>query len=327
MNQSFQYIPVWEKYPDLFPNGIKVQANGGENTGGPSPMGAAIGPLAGGIGKGLAAQATTGAALGSSIGATIAGAAIPAAGLYGFYDLATDMKYKGDAAKKTAQGAASGAAVGSVVPGVGTALGALIGAGLGFASSQSGSGKDSHQVARDRLRSRAQEMGLLNADYRGLFGTDIGKDGGFRFGDGRRAYELQKGMEDGSLEGLGETQGQLAGDLNPLGYMLSDGDNHFTGQAVGMLGNDILESEGGYSADKVKQYYDRAGGFQKAFDAVTDMYRRGKLSEEKTRAAQNALNQLYETQGKASTDGQDMSLTGQYRSPLVEYFWKTQGGR
>lgn len=225
-----------------------------------------------------------------------------AAGLYGMYDLAADTKYKGEAGKKTAQGAASGAALGSAVPGVGTALGAAIGAALGFTSSQIGSGKDVRQVGRDSLREQMQELGLLDEEFT-LEGVDLGKDGGFRFEDGRKIYEVIPGMESGAqIEG---EVGDAVGALNPLGFIAARGHDDMQGYATGMLYNALSggNQNDAVTPDEVRGLYQKAGLDQKtAFEGINLLFQSGRLTEDEARAAQNAINQTFGQEYYSPTD-------------------------
>ncbi len=166
-------------------------------------------------------------------------------------------------------------------------------AALQFGDRIWGSGKDELQQQRDSLRTEMQELGLIDEDYT-LNGVDLGKDGGFRFEDGRRIYELIPGMEDGAV--IDGDIGEAAGALNPLGFLVSRGDDSTQGYVTGMLYNALTggDRNDGVSSNEVRELYDQAGLDQAtAFEGINILHQSGQLTEDEARAAQNAINQTF----------------------------------
>ncbi len=93
-----------------------------------------------------------------------------------------------------AAGAMAGASMGSAVPVLGTAIGAVLGAAYGFFADDLKTGKHKHQLRRDLGRENLQKVNFLDKEGRltlpdgSVF--EMGKDGGFRYSDNFRAYEV-----------------------------------------------------------------------------------------------------------------------------------------
>ena len=254
----------------------------------------------------VATTGTTGGAssLGSTLGsaATIAGGAL---GAYGLYDTIEGSRKKaqrgGDLAMTAGQGALSGAAIGSAVPIVGTGLGALIGGGIGLASGYFGSDKDIYQsIGRDEvIRDKWQDRGLIDDQYM-MNGVDLGKDGGFRFDDGRKIYEVIAGQEDGAVWDDPRTAEDVSA-LNALGVLTSEGNigdiggmtlDNLKGMATGMAYNGLLENDGQITGDELRSLYDKMGGHEKVISDLGALHNAGKLNDD-VFAMQNAVNQVY----------------------------------
>lgn len=273
------------------PVGGTAAAAGGAGASGATAAGGAA-AAKGGAASGAGAAGTGGLA-------AAGGAALGAAGVYGLYrvgDQYGKRKRSGsDTAKAVTKGAAAGAALGSVVPGVGTALGAILGGAYGGVMARSGSGKSAQQMGvRDPIRARMQELGIMDDKYM-VNGVDLGKDGGFRFDDGRKIYEVQEGQESGLNGEFDAATGNAVGSLNPLGYLLGDSfADSGTGYATGMLFNALKEGgEDGITTNEMRSLYDKVGGFDTAFNAIGDAVNSGELDLETGQAYQNALNQIY----------------------------------
>lgn len=248
---------------------------------------ASSGAMAAGTQAGTQAAATSGIGLAGA--AALAGGAL---GVYGMYDLMSSDGPRGGYGRAAAQGAASGAAIGSVIPGIGTIAGALIGGAAGAIKAGTGSRKDGLQMFRDDLRTRLQNSGYLDENYM-AFGVNAGKDGGFQFDDGRRIYEYYKGQEDG--EGPTDEQGQLIGKVNPIGYLLTGGnDKNAVGYTGAMVANTLQESEGGVTDDKIREAYKKAGfDYHSAHNTLGALAHEGRITVEEAQAGQNALNNLW----------------------------------
>lgn len=260
--------------------------------------------LPGSVGDGAASS------LGSSLSLGNLGTALGlGAGAYGLYKLGDSLSEQGqyqmdseDLLKSTGSnaltGAAAGAAIGSAVPGVGTLVGGLIGGLLGGGTSAGinifGSGKSQDQLVRDELRSIAQGANVLDDNYMSN-GVDLGKDGGFKFGDGRRIYEIVPSDTSNGAPIFSEDQANAIGMLAPLGALISRGDDKYQNQFTSMLVNAAQEGgDAGITNSEIRQMYDRTGlGQGDIFEGVNELYRQGRISEDEARAQQNALNQLY----------------------------------
>jgi hypothetical protein len=261
--------------------------------------------IAGSLGGGAPQNAN----LGNSLSMGSLGTALGVAGgAYGLYELGKGLKDQGqyqmdsdDLLKSTGgnamTGAAAGAALGSVIPGVGTAVGALLGGLLGGGASAGmnvfGSGKSQDQLARDEFRSKAIETGALGSDYM-VNDVDLGKDGGFKFEDGRRIYEIAPRGDDGEIV-FSADQAEAIGKLNPLGSFLAGGDDKYSNQLTSMYVNAAQEGgDEGITDAEIRRMYDRTGLTQAdIFEGVNEMYKMGRISEDEARAQQNAINQLY----------------------------------
>lgn len=100
----------------------------------------------------------------------------------------------GLAAGGIAAGAYMGATYGSVVPIVGTVIGAALGAVAGKYLKKLKTGKHDHQLKRDLGREALQKANFLDGEGRFVLpdgsAFEMGKDGGFRYADSFRAYEV-----------------------------------------------------------------------------------------------------------------------------------------
>lgn len=172
---------------------------------------------------------------------------------------------------------------------------------LAFSQQLWGSNKDKRQVGRDSWREQAINEGVLNEDYSGFYGTNLGNDGGFRFEDGRKIYEVTPDMEKGKGRDFSQEEGRAVASFAPLADIIAGGNKEIGSYGTAMLVNDLKET-GNLTDERIKNVYDKYGGFQKAFDNVTTLYQSGLISEEDARIHQNSLNQLYGKEGKASSE-------------------------
>ena len=245
-------------------------------------------------------------------------------GAYGMYNTIKDSYKRSQRGKElgmtAGSGAASGAAIGSSIDaltggatlGAGTALGATIGGLIGLGSGYFGSDKDKHQIARDYARDRMVNLGI----YEHKPATDevfsMGGDGGYRLPDGRRAFEIVKGMAEGAPEReFTQREGEAIGALNPLSYIVgqgrSRGDVDIAGNTTGLLYNELANrGEEGVTDAEILDLYSRAGATHgSAFEAINTLAELEAISEDEQRAAHNALNQLYGSEYYSTEDNAD----------------------
>ena len=245
-------------------------------------------------------------------------------GAYGMYNTIKDSYKRSQRGKElgmtAGSGAASGAAIGSSIDaltggatlGAGTALGAIVGGLIGLGSGYFGSDKDKHQIARDYARDRMVNLGI----YEHKPATDevfsMGGDGGYRLPDGRRAFEIVKGMAEGAPEReFTQREGEVIGALNPLSYIVgqgrSRGDVDIAGNTTGLLYNELANrGEEGVTDAEILDLYSRAGATHgSAFEAINTLAELEAISEEEQRAAHNALNQIYGSEYYSTEDNAD----------------------
>ena len=173
----------------------------------------------------------------ATVASASSGGALPFAGaIYSAYNLVSNFG-RSDLATGAINGTALGAYLGSVVPGVGTLLGGMLGGVLGAASSfVLQSGKDKDQIQRDALRSKLQDLGLIDQNYQIELANgdrfDLGKDGGFTLenldGSRRHNYETDPSNPLSSL---------AIGLLNPIAFLLTGGEPKAQSDLVGLLAN------------------------------------------------------------------------------------------
>lgn len=235
-----------------------------------------------GASKVAGTAALKGGAGAAGLGSSLAAAATPAAIIAAAY--LSHQQYK----------AAEGKSAGDVINDWGNPMNWVGGIG-GILGSRDffGTSKTQDQMMRDTYRSRMQDVGLLDDEYM-LNGVDLGKDGGFRFEDGRQIFDVVAANEDGSAT-FDEATGEAVGALNPLGYLLSGGDDKFQGQLTGMLYNSLAEGgEDGVTTAEIRQLYDKMGlDHAGAFETINNLHSQGNISENEALSAQNALNQIY----------------------------------
>jgi hypothetical protein len=157
-----------------------------------------------------------------------------------------------------------------------------------------GSGKDGYQQSRDDIRSTMQSLGILDDNYQGFNGADMSKDGGFRFDDGRKVYEVASGQEDGTAN-FTLDQSNAIGGLNPLGWILGQGtrNKESAGYGTGLLYN-TLGQDGNVTNDEIKSVYDKAGLNQIDASLALEMLGgAGKITQDEQLAGIGGLNTLY----------------------------------
>lgn len=250
--------------------------------------------------------ATTGANAGASAAGNIAQGALGTAaagyGLYQLYQLGKDAEYKGQYGRRALAGAGAGAAVGAGATAAaaaaygssfgpwGTVIGAALGGLYGLGAAHTGSGKDARQVYRDKIRSRMQELGLVDEEYQ-ILGNDIGQDGGFRFDDGRRIYETYAGQEDGTGE-ISDYHRDLIGNTQAAGYLIGGGDEDAAGYATGMITN-AIQGDDRDDLGELRELYDKMGGKDALIAAIGEAMNNEDLDWDTGLAYQNAINNVY----------------------------------
>jgi hypothetical protein len=253
-----------------------------------------------------------------------AGGLLGAYGLYNTVDKSYAHRQRGkDLAMTAGSGAASGAAIGSSIDamtggatmGAGTTIGAIIGSLIGLGSGWAGSDKDAHQMTRDFMRDQMEKAGIYEHHPVTDEKFSMGADGGYRFDDGRRAYEIVKGQAIGDPEReYTEEEGRIVGALNPMGWILAGGADRddikikAAGNSVGLLYNELAENGAeGISDDEIRDLYSRAGlDHASAFETLNYLRSRGLLTEDEQRAGHNALNELYGSEYYTPEDTTDV---------------------
>jgi hypothetical protein len=171
-------------------------------------------------------------------------------------------------------------------------------------------GKGGDQMQRDAMREQMKNNGLVTVDpntghymlpvigqdgKQAMF--DIGNDGGFHYGDGRKAYELDpaNGFEkDGKTPSL---QGKMIAFSDPLTAIMSGGNQKLGSDFAGYLTNAGLQNvkDLGGAKQMYRDLYTRAG-FKDAASAISGINKLvadGKL--DKQRAAVNiaSVNEVF----------------------------------
>lgn len=168
--------------------------------------------------------------------------------------------------------AAAGAAIGSVIPGVGTAIGAVIGGAYGFFADDLRTGKGKDQLKRDLVREGLEKKKFLDKDGRFTLkdGTtfEMGKDGGFKYADGMRAYEVDH---------KNPLQSVTFGHALPIAEMLTNGDPKLTSDFAGYLTRAAISNTTDLNSalDNVKDMAERLGVNQ---EGITN-YTKSKVAE------------------------------------------------
>ncbi len=159
-------------------------------------------------------------------------------------------------------------------------------------------GKSKEQQARDKVRENLQQLGFFgeNKDDWTLdnpdgTGFDVGKDGGARYND-RRYYELD-------MNSPNALQGDAIGAVNPLGYLITGGNEKLATQFAGYFTNTIMQGDGANNSDilisNALDKYKKAGFDtpEKAHAGIDDLVKAGKLDPEKAAAFHNGINAVF----------------------------------
>jgi hypothetical protein len=222
---------------------------------------------AGGANTAAATAAVGGGTLATA--AALGGAAYGAYGLYKQWDsldsASGKLKYK--EGNEAAKGAAYGAMVGSAIPVVGTALGAVIGGVYGASAKKLKTGKSDDQLRRDVGREKLEKMNFI--DNKGKFvlkdGStfEMGQDGGFRYDDGMRAFEVD---HNDTL------QSTVFGNVLPLAEMISGGDEKLKSDMAGYLTRASISNTKDLNAalGNAKDMAERLGITPQAVDKYTN---------------------------------------------------------
>lgn len=153
---------------------------------------------------------------------------LPGAGALGAYDLISNDRR---GARGILQGAASGAAMGSYFGAPGAIVGGAIGTGVGVAKTLEG-GKSKDQQGRDKNRKSLQELGLYDKDFNITLsdGTKVNMGG-----DG----SIKNYNVDFNKQGIGD----VVALVNPLAFLVANGDQKRANDLAGELTNAIYSSK------------------------------------------------------------------------------------
>lgn len=249
---------------------------------------------------------TTAAGTGTA-GAGLAGTALPVLGAAAFLAAAGasgNRAYQSIKGGNRGAGQKSAGVLGAIL---GAPLGGPIGSGVGatvaalLARGLTG-GKDKYQMARDDFRDVLQEKDIIDDNYM-YDGVDIGKDGGFKFDDGRSIYEIIAGQEDQGKVWEDAQTAEAVSALNAIGALTAGGfkgersggfdTNTQAGQNVGMLYNMFKENDGEVTRDELTGLYDKFGGQADIFAGLNDLVAKDLLDQADASAMQNSVNQAY----------------------------------
>lgn len=212
----------------------------------PIMAGVGASKLMGGGAAAMAPAATTAATASSpwslsGIGST-GNYLLPAAGAVGALDLISNDRR---GARGIVQGGLSGAAIGSNWGLPGAIAGGAIGAGVGIAKTLEG-GKSKDQQGRDKSRASLQQLGLYDKDFNLTLsdGTKVnmGLDGSVT------NYNV-----DFNKEGIGD----VVALVNPLAFLIAQGDQKRANDLAGELTNAIYASKDPRA--EAKRLYEQLG--------------------------------------------------------------------
>jgi len=303
------YAEMRRRRPDLAPQGVPMQSIAQEPNpvaGLAQPLGQGLGGIAGnyivgqlGLGgttaagttaaTGTAATTTATPSLASSMGVSSAGSvAIPLAAVAAALSVGKGAKdfFSGSRTTKGPEAWAGRAGLAAATLGTSEVL-------RPFTRNISG-GKDQRQTGRDGIRKTLQGAGILDDKFN-LYGVDLGKDGGFKFEDGRKIYEAYKGMEKG--EAPDEKSGQLIGALQAAGSLVG-GESDQGGYATGMFVNAVKEGKEGDENTRIRGIYDKLGGYNQVTDALKSRLAAGEIPEDRYQAYMGAVNAIYPDESK-----------------------------
>lgn len=203
---------------------------------------------------------TTAAQIGGGLGGAYAA--------YDAYKNRDDWDDKDEKWSGARRGAQVGAGIGTaIMPGWGTAIGAGVGALGGVTASMLGGGKHQDQRGRDQFRKEMKDRGMLSDGYNLNLADgnkyDIGLDGS------HKNYNV-----DFSREGIGD----VVGSVNPLAYIIANGDKKKATDLAGYYTN--AASSSGDSNANALNFYKQAGiDRNTAWQSVDQMVKDGKIDQ------------------------------------------------
>jgi hypothetical protein len=299
-------LPSLSKLPSLsslFGGGAAATGTTGVGAAtGAAPFGTMLAADGTAIGT-MAAPAAAGAGGAAS---SLMGMALPAAGIaaggYGLYDLAanresSDIKATGQG---LASGAAAGAGIGAMFGGVGAVPGAIIGGGLGalggLLSSNFGSGKGKDQRARDEVRKRMKDAGMISVDGNDKWNLTRADGSTYDIGTENMARPDDYQIEDFNKEGVGQTIGWT----DPLAAIVTGGDKTLKEQFSGYFTN-MAVGQGDARANAQNLYQQAGLDKEKAWQAVNELEAQGKIDQQTGHVYRNSLNLLFDGKDAAPT--------------------------
>ena len=203
---------------------------------------------------------TTAAQVGGGLGGAYAA--------YDAYKNRDDWDDKDEKWSGARRGAQVGAGIGTaIMPGWGTAIGAGVGALGGFTASMLGGGKHQDQRGRDQFRKEMKDRGMLSDGYNLNLADgnkyDIGLDGS------HKNYNV-----DFSREGIGD----VVGSVNPLAYIVANGDKKKATDLAGYYTN-AASSSGDANANALNFYKQAGVDRNTAWQRVDQMVQDGKIDQ------------------------------------------------
>lgn len=190
-------------------------------------------------------------------------------GAYAAYDAfknRDDWDDKNEWESGARRGAQIGAGLGTAfMPGIGTLAGGAGGAMWGTMASLLGGGKGKDQRGRDQFRKEMKDRGMLSDGYNlnladgGKY--DIGLDGS------HKNYNV-----DFSREGIGD----VVGSVNPLAYIIANGDKKKATDLAGYYAN-AASSSGNANDNALKFYKDAGIDRNQAWERIDQMVQEGKI--------------------------------------------------
>lgn len=238
-------------------------------------------------------------------------AILPAAGMYGAYDLMRrQSKGSSDNAKGYlrggAQGAASGAAVGSYFGPIGAGIGAAVGGVAGLAGAAFGSNKGKDQVQRDNLRKVLKDNGIVDDQWNIKFadgGTwNMGADGNAKFigADGKEHYYYQ-------IDSSNPLNGVAVAYADPLASLLGGERNNM----VEWYSNALMSGAKDQASvmARAKELYGKLGITKEAaMEQIQKLQSEGKIAEDRANAYRNTINSLGLASSSPSSGGAGFSF-------------------
>lgn len=224
-----------------------------------------------------------------------------AGALAGAHNLATNW-----GKNNPVSGAASGAAIGTYfMPGIGTAVGAGLGGLMGMAKA----GKHKDQIRRDAVRKRLQEMGFLddkfNVDLADGTKYDIGRDGS------QKLYNIDQ--SDPNVA-------NAVALINPLGEILTGGDDKLRSDFVGYLGNAATSNAKDPESIKkniLAMYAKNGIGLEQAKGKLQDLLNSKAITDAEKQAYDYGLTTLFGGSPASSGNGGGAKPRRKVRRPIA----------